>query len=355
MKYIVYKTTCLVNNKIYIGVHEVKDPEVFDGYLACGFYINRTTLKNHPKYPIHFAIVKYGIENFKRETLFVYDTAEEAFLKEAELVNLDFIKRKDTYNVSLGGFGGHKPGREVFQFDFSGNCLKKYKNIALASEEVGVTYNRILEAIKYKTTSAKSLWSYNDNINILEYTITFPNPYYIYDNEGYLIMECENIKECMDFLEVNTNSNISRAVQARYKINGYFVSTDKVDKLQVNFSRSSEQLNRYSMNGEYIDSFSSIKEAKEILGLKLCSISTAIKLNRSCNGFRWTRNNNPPKFIEVKNNPSASKQVEMIDSNNKVVKIFNSIAEAEKAYGGATACIRGRCKKAHGFVFKLKN
>lgn len=45
----------------------------------------------------------------------------------------------------------------------------------------------------------------------------------------------------------------------------------------------------------------------------------------------------------------------MIDSNNKVVKIFNSIAEAEKAYGGATACIRGRCKKAHGFVFKLKN
>lgn len=38
MKYIVYKTTCLVNSKIYIGYHRTSNPEVFDGYLGCGLY-----------------------------------------------------------------------------------------------------------------------------------------------------------------------------------------------------------------------------------------------------------------------------------------------------------------------------
>ena len=32
MKYIVYKTTCLVNNKIYIGVHQTYNPDIFDGF-----------------------------------------------------------------------------------------------------------------------------------------------------------------------------------------------------------------------------------------------------------------------------------------------------------------------------------
>ncbi len=33
MNYIVYKTTCLVNNKIYVGVHRTEDPNIFDGYF----------------------------------------------------------------------------------------------------------------------------------------------------------------------------------------------------------------------------------------------------------------------------------------------------------------------------------
>lgn len=44
MKYIVYKTTCLVNNKIYVGVHQTYNPDIFDGYLGRGLY------KTHNKY-----------------------------------------------------------------------------------------------------------------------------------------------------------------------------------------------------------------------------------------------------------------------------------------------------------------
>lgn len=91
-KYIVYKTTNLVNGKIYIGVHATETPYEFDDYLGSGFALNK-------------AINKYGKENFKRETLFIFDTETESYAKESELVDTSFIKRKDTYNMCGGGRG----------------------------------------------------------------------------------------------------------------------------------------------------------------------------------------------------------------------------------------------------------
>lgn len=60
MQGIIYKTTNLVNGKIYIGQHHCKTDE-FDGYLGSG-----VSLTNAVRY--------YGPENFKRETLRVCDT-----------------------------------------------------------------------------------------------------------------------------------------------------------------------------------------------------------------------------------------------------------------------------------------
>jgi len=91
MYHIVYKTTNLINEKIYIGVHSTKDLD--DGYFGSGKVLTR-------------AICKYGIENFKREVLELFESNEEAYEKEAKLVDDDFINRKDTYNIATGGKGG---------------------------------------------------------------------------------------------------------------------------------------------------------------------------------------------------------------------------------------------------------
>lgn len=101
MKYIVYCTTCLVNGKIYIGVHKTENPDVFDGYLGNG--IKKGYILKNPKTAFQKALKKYGYNKFKRSVLFVFDTPEEAYEKEKEIVTLDFIKRRDNYNTSLGG------------------------------------------------------------------------------------------------------------------------------------------------------------------------------------------------------------------------------------------------------------
>jgi len=139
-KYIVYKTTNLINGKIYIGVHRT-NPNIFDGYIGCG--VTHTDRKKRTKgFPQ--AVKKYGYENFKRETLFEYpDTKfgkKKAYDKEAELVNTDFIKRTDVYNLTLGGqCPVYASTRIIAQYTINGKFLRTWDSIQEAKEKMGLT------------------------------------------------------------------------------------------------------------------------------------------------------------------------------------------------------------------------
>jgi hypothetical protein len=90
MFYTVYKTTNLVNGKIYVGLHVTKD--LNDDYLGSGKQIQA-------------AVKKYGRNNFKREYIKICESPEEMYNLEAEIVNEDFVKSTNTYNMKTGGTG----------------------------------------------------------------------------------------------------------------------------------------------------------------------------------------------------------------------------------------------------------
>lgn len=89
--YTIYKTTNVLNGKIYIGKHKTKNPN--DEYLGSGHLIQ-------------LAIKKYGKVNFVKEVLFVFGSEIEMNAKERELVTEEFVLQDTNYNLCTGGDGG---------------------------------------------------------------------------------------------------------------------------------------------------------------------------------------------------------------------------------------------------------
>lgn len=89
--FFLYKTTNTVNGHYYIGVHGTT--RLNDNYLGSGTQLKR-------------AIKKYGRSVFVREILETFNTADEAYARELEVVNSNLVRDPNCYNLTRGGRGG---------------------------------------------------------------------------------------------------------------------------------------------------------------------------------------------------------------------------------------------------------
>jgi len=86
-----YKTTCLITGRYYIGMHSTSNLD--DGYMGSGLRLRRS-------------IRKYGVDNHEKEILEFFDTREELAIREKEIVNFELIKEDMCMNLVAGGNGG---------------------------------------------------------------------------------------------------------------------------------------------------------------------------------------------------------------------------------------------------------
>ena len=240
MKYIVYLTTntkSVINglNRIYIGVHKTENSDIFDGYIGCGVNIYRPNTYMCPKTPFQYAVKKYGCDAFVRSTLFIFDSADEAYRKESELVNESFINQSHTYNIALGGIGGslYKQDpkwhtKEVYQFDLKGNLIKKWDSTYDASDFYGIHINTITHAVNDKFILLNCLWSRSNLIDINTFRTKQKKITYLYDLNGKLIREFDSRTDCANYLNCCPQS-VSKAINQQSIIKQHYVSETLVD------------------------------------------------------------------------------------------------------------------------------
>jgi len=87
-----YKTTNLINNRYYLGMHSTNCLD--DGYLGSGKRL-------------YYELKKYGRDNFKFEILKQFNSREELVQAEVNLVSEEVLKDPNCLNIVVGGSGGN--------------------------------------------------------------------------------------------------------------------------------------------------------------------------------------------------------------------------------------------------------
>lgn len=357
MKYIVYCTTCLVNNKIYIGVHKTEDPDVFDGYIGNG--VTKHSLGGiikDPKTPFQNAVKKYGYKNFKRAILFIFDTEEEAYNKEAELVTLDFVKRKDTYNIALGGIGG-SIYEKLYQYDLEGNFVKEWDGFQFAVEHFQCNPARFKMAINDKRSAFESYWSREkvDKLDVTEYTKSIRSEIYQYDINGNLLKTWNSVNQIIQETKFS-RACVDEAVQKSKLLDYCYYIKDKTkiwDIIKTDIdNRTIKFVSIYNPNGELIKTFYNLSDASKETKCKKSDIKKAIQSGELYNNCLWTHYTEPTFKKYEPSSLDKGCKVGQYDLDGNLIKIWRTVAECAKEHPKCREVLKGFRNKTHGFVFK---
>ena len=102
----IYKTTCKVTNKFYVGMHSTDNLE--DGYLGSGK-------------KLWYSIRKHGAENHEKEILEFLPNRSSLKNREKEIVNERFLENTLCINIALGGGGGFGSEEHMKKCSSAGN------------------------------------------------------------------------------------------------------------------------------------------------------------------------------------------------------------------------------------------
>lgn len=138
--YTIYKITNKLDGKFYIGKHKTK--ELDDGYMGSGKLIRR-------------AVKTHGIENFKKEILYIFDNEVEMNEAEKKLV----ILCEESYNLCPGGEGGwgYVNEREDLSFLRKEQRKKEFEENPIIEKERMVSLSRKAH-LTLKTNYPEGIW-----------------------------------------------------------------------------------------------------------------------------------------------------------------------------------------------------
>jgi hypothetical protein len=255
----------------------------------------------------HRAVRKYGYDKFKRTTIKIFDTEEEAYEFEKSVITPTLLKSKQCYNTTIGGIGGGNEiqKKTVYQFDLNGAFIQSYKSAREAALKIAP----------------------NDQDNIRS-----------------------SIKNC--------------CLGTSYSSCGYFWSYYKEfitkEDYHNNIKRKKNKIAQYTLNGKFLRYFDNITQARNETGLS--NIYYAITNKASVGGYQWryySDDNSDITPFESIVTVYRTKPIIMISSEGEEIE-FESIKKCieihpEFSSKGIKNVIRGVNKTHKGYKFKWKD
>jgi hypothetical protein len=123
-----YKTTCLITGRWYIGMHSTINLE--DGYMGSGKRLR-------------YSIRKYGIDNHKKEILEFFETRELLIEAEIKAITPDMVLDRNCMNLKNGGSCWPKSANLAFKKrleedkEFLNKRSKKYSELMKKTHSEG--------------------------------------------------------------------------------------------------------------------------------------------------------------------------------------------------------------------------
>ena len=138
--YYTYLITNTVNGKKYFGVRncEAVTPERDGKYLGSGVLVKR-------------AVKKYGRDAFTKKVDGKWETSDEAYKREREVVNKEWVEDKRTYNLRIGGLGG------VIASEETRKKISKHSREVKRTEEWGKNLSLSLKGREFSKDERKKM------------------------------------------------------------------------------------------------------------------------------------------------------------------------------------------------------
>lgn len=357
-KYIVYCTTNKINRFIYVGVHQTINPDVFDGYIGCGVYCNQPSSYNNPTTNFQYAVKQFGPSNFIRNIISIFDDEDEAYMLEADIVNEEFLKRPDVYNMILGGKNAwYNNSIKTYQYDTNGDFVAEYESIHAASIIVNRHMRTIWRAIHEKIKGAGYYWSDKkyDKLDLTYYkTEDVSRGIVIFQYASNGEYECcyESIRACARCNNIS-DSGIGEALKLGRKCGNKYFLTEYAPSFDIAKTEKIKNTTvyQYSLSGEFIKEWPSALQANKTLGFT-SNIYNAIKLKRQAGGYLWSMVK-LDSLTPHRPKTGTARKVGKYDNDWNLLETFSSATECKKAVGNGVAhVLQGRDQFHKGFRYK---
>lgn len=177
-----------------------------------------------------------------------------------------------------------------------------------------------------------------------------------YDLCGNLIKEWQGVVDVKSEL----NIDISKCCLGEQKTCGGFIWRYKDNWFELNLDNldnNPKKVSQYNLNGVYINSFNSIREASKLTSINVGNIGACCKGNyKSAGGFIWRYIDDdlPKKYTN-----KTIRSVQQFDLEGNLIGKFDSLVEAARKTGSRPNCIQmccvGKYKNSNGYIWKYEN